>query len=155
VQASEVKGSRKGSPYAFAKDARAVQVSPDPAHYLQTKITYRVLPQFLLEDHVLDALPWFEETAPPQLRRRRPHKTSMPLLRELIWLVLCTEGRMRNPAAGIFGQVRLPEGDRLLSSVCLSTELSISNLIVALPATGAEFQQVMPRDLEAYGQPVT
>jgi hypothetical protein len=40
-----------------------VQVSPDPAHHLQTKITYRVLPQFLLEDHALDALPWFEQPA--------------------------------------------------------------------------------------------
>jgi hypothetical protein len=29
-----------------------------------------------------------ENRTVPELRRRRPHKTSMPLLRELIWLVL-------------------------------------------------------------------
>ena len=63
VMPSDSKGARKRSAYAFAKDARAVQVWPDPAHHLQTKITYRVLPQFLLEDHVLDALPWFEQPA--------------------------------------------------------------------------------------------
>jgi hypothetical protein len=36
----------------------------------------------------------------------------------------------------------------ILSAVCLSVELRISNLIVALPATGAEFEQVMPRGLK-------
>jgi hypothetical protein len=32
--------------------------------------------------------PMTENRTVPELRRRRPHKTSMPLLRELIWLVL-------------------------------------------------------------------
>src|SRR6476620_2368290 len=61
-----------------------------------------------------------------------------------------TEGRARNPVAESVDKFAYRKTLAILSSVCRGVVLRISNLIVALPATGAEFQQVMPRDLTAY-----
>jgi hypothetical protein len=59
-----VSGSaRKGAEHPFPKDAGAIEVWPNPAHNLQAEIAYRVLPQFLVEDHVFNPLPRLEQPA--------------------------------------------------------------------------------------------
>jgi hypothetical protein len=52
---------RKGAEHPFAKDDGAIKVWPNPADNLQPEIAYRVLPQFLVEDHILDPLPGLEQ----------------------------------------------------------------------------------------------
>jgi hypothetical protein len=59
-----VSGSaRKGAEHPFPKDAGAIEVWPNPAHNLQAEIAYRVLPQFLVEDHIFNPLPGLEQPA--------------------------------------------------------------------------------------------
>ena len=49
--------SRKGTEHPIAEDAVAIGVAPNPADNLHTEITYGILSNFLIEDHVLDQLP--------------------------------------------------------------------------------------------------
>jgi hypothetical protein len=44
-----------------AEDAGAIKVPRDPPDNLQAKVTYGVLPQLLLKDHILDALPRLQQ----------------------------------------------------------------------------------------------
>jgi hypothetical protein len=56
-------GSGEGAEYAVAQHATAIEVTPQPADDLQSKVANGVLSYFLIEDHVLDPLPRFEQPA--------------------------------------------------------------------------------------------
>ena len=54
---------REGAEHPVPKDAGALEVAPNPADNLQAEIAYGVFPDFLIEDHVLDPLTGFEQSA--------------------------------------------------------------------------------------------
>jgi hypothetical protein len=57
---------------ALAKYAMAVEVAPQPAYDLPSEIAQGVLAYLLVEDHVLDPLPWFEQPSVLDLAVKLP-----------------------------------------------------------------------------------
>src|SRR5215207_7704446 len=53
----------EGAKDALAEHTTAIEVAPQPADDLPSKVAQGVLPYLLIEDHVLNPLSWFEQPA--------------------------------------------------------------------------------------------